>query len=59
MKQTFLNIILPLIVLAAVVGGTVWLLPVKVSVGVLFVLQLATLVILGDLIKRNGHGKEE
>ncbi|MBQ8713080.1 MAG: hypothetical protein IJ551_09735 [Prevotella sp.] len=59
MKKIIINAIVLLLIVAAVIGGIVWLLPVKVSLAVLYVLQLATLIILGDFIqKHNGHDKE-
>ena len=42
----------------AVCGGLVWLLPVKVSVTLLFLLQLLTLIILGNILKSKDDGKE-
>lgn len=58
MTKIILNIILTLLVFAALCGGLAWLLPVRVSVALLFIVQLTTLVILGTLIKRNDHEQE-
>ena len=58
MTKFILNIILMLLLFVAVCGSLAWLLPVKVSVTLLFLLQLLTLIILGTLIKRKDDGKE-
>lgn len=58
MKKIITNIIVSLLIIAAVCGGLAWLLPVRVSVALLFIVQLITLVILGSIIKRNGHEQE-
>lgn len=47
-----------LLLFAAVCGGLVRLLPVKVSVTLLFLLQLLTLIILGNILKSKDDGKE-
>ena len=58
MIKYILNIILILLIFVAVCGGLVWLLPVKVSVTLLFLLQLLTLIILGNILKSKNDGKE-
>lgn len=58
MIKYILNIILMLLIFVAVCGGLVWLLPVKVSVTLLFLLQLLTLIILGNILKSKDDGKE-
>lgn len=58
MKKIIFNFILMLLIFVAVCGGLVWLLPVKVSVTLLFLLQLLTLVILGNILKSKDDGKE-
>ena len=58
MKKIITNIIVSLLIIAAVCGGLAWLLPVRVSVALLFIVQLITLVILGSIKKRNGHEQE-
>lgn len=60
MKKIIINNIIQLLLLVAVIGGLLWLLPVKVTVGILFMLQLLTLVIIGNILKqRDNGGKEE
>lgn len=58
MKKIIFNFIITLFIFAAVCGGLAWLLPVKVSVTLLFLLQLLTLVILGNILKSKDDGKE-
>lgn len=58
MKKIILNIILTLLIMGAVVGAVVWLLPVKVTVAALSLVQLLTLVIVGDQIKRSAMAQK-
>lgn len=58
MKKIIINNILLLLLFVAVCGGLVWLLPVKVSVTLLFLLQLLTFIILGNILKSKNDGKE-
>lgn len=58
MIKYILNIILMLLIFVAVCGGLAWLLPVKVSVTLLFLLQLLTLIIIGNILKSKDDGKE-
>ena len=58
MTKIILNIILMLLIFVAVFGGLAWLLPVKVSITLLFLLQLLTFIILGNILKSKDDGKE-
>ena len=58
MKRIIINIIVLLLLLAAVIGGIVWLLPVKVTVCMLFLLQLLTLAIIGNMLKSRNNEEE-
>ena len=58
MTKIILNNLLVLLLFAAVCGGLAWLLPIRVSVTLLFLLQLLTFIIIGNLIKHNNDGKE-
>lgn len=58
MTKFILNFILLLLLFAAVCGGLSWLLPVKVSVAILFFLHLLTLTILGNILKSKDDGKK-
>ncbi len=58
MKKIIINIIALLLLTVAVIGGLVWLLPVKVTVSILFLLQLLTLIIIGNMLKQDDNGKE-
>lgn len=58
MKKIILKNLLELLLFAAVCGGLAWLLPIRVSVTLLFLLQLLTFIIIGNLIKHNNDGKE-
>lgn len=58
MKKIIFNFILMLLIFVAVCGGLAWLLPLKVSVTLLFLLQLLTLIILGNILKSKDDGKE-
>ena len=57
-KNIIIYILLPLLLFVAVIGGLAWLLPVKVSITLLFLLQMLTFIILGTLIKRKDDDKE-
>ena len=58
MTKFIINIFLLLLLFVAVCGGLAWLLPVKVSVTLLFLLQLLTFIILGNILKSKDDGKE-
>ena len=58
MTKFILNFILLLLLIVAVCGGLAWLLPVKVSVALLFLLHLLTLTILGNILKSKDDGKK-
>ena len=47
-----------LLIIAAVCGGLAWLLPVKVSIALLFILQVLTLTILGYILRSKDDGKK-
>lgn len=58
MKKIILKNLLELLLFAAVCGGLAWLLPIRVSVTLLFLLQLLTFIILGNILKSKGDGKK-
>lgn len=58
MKKLILKNLLQLLLFAAVCGGLAWLLPVKVSVTLLFILQLLTFIIIGNILRSKNDGKE-
>lgn len=58
MTKFILNFILLLLLIAAVCCGLAWLLPVKVSVTLLFLLQLLTFFILGNILKSKDDGRK-
>lgn len=58
MIKFILNIFLMLLLFVAVCGGLAWLLPVKVSVTLLFLLQVLTFIILGNILKSKYDGKK-
>ena len=58
MIKLIVNIFLPLLLLAAACGGLAWLLPVKVSVTLLFLLQVLMLIIIGNILKQENDDKE-
>ncbi len=58
MKKIIINL-LPLLLIVAVCAGLAWLLPVRLTLSVLLVVQLLTIVILGILFKSIGYGKKE
>jgi membrane protein implicated in regulation of membrane protease activity len=59
MKKIITNIIVSLLIIAAVCGGLAWLLPVRVSITLIFILQVLTLVIIGSMLKREKHEQKE
>ena len=59
MTKFILNIFILLLLFVAVCGGLVWLLPVKVSITILFLLQLLTFIILGNILKSKDDGEKE
>ena len=59
MKKIITNIIVPLLIIAALCVGLAWLLPVRVSITLIFMLQVLTLVIIGSVLKREKHEQEE
>ena len=58
MKKIILKNLLELLLFAAVCGGLAWLLPIRVSVTLLFLLQLLTFIILGNILKSKDDGKK-
>lgn len=58
MTKFILNIFLMLLLFVAICGGLAWLLPVKVSIALLFLLQVLTLIILGNILKSKDDGKK-
>lgn len=58
MKKIISNI-LALLLIVAVCAALAWLLPVRLTLSVLLVVQLLTLVILGSIIKDRRHDKDE
>ena len=59
MKKIITHIIVSLLILAALCGGIAWLLPVRVSITLIFILQVLTLVIIGSVLKQEKHEQEE
>ena len=58
MTKFIINIFLLLLLFVAVCGGLAWLLPVKVSITLLFLLQILTFIILGTIIRSKDDDKE-
>ena len=59
MKKIITHIIVSLLIIAAFCGGLAWLLPVRVSITLIFMLQVLTLVIIGSVLKQEKHEQEE
>lgn len=59
MRKIITHIIVSLLIIAALCGGLAWLLPVRVSITLIFILQVLTLVIIGSMLKREKHEQEE
>ena len=59
MKKIITHIIVSLLISAALCGGLAWLLPVRVSITLIFMLQVLTLVIIGSVLKQEKHEQEE
>lgn len=51
MKAILKTILLPLLLLAAVAGVLVWLLPVRVTLFLVIIILALMLVVLGDIVK--------
>lgn len=51
MKAIFKTTLLPLLLLAAVAGVLVWLLPVRVTLFLVIIILALMLVVLGDIVK--------
>ena len=51
MKAILKTILLPLLLLVAVAGVLVWLLPVKVTLFLVIIILALMLVVLGDIVK--------
>lgn len=51
MKAILKTTLLPLLLLAAVAGVLVWLLPVKVTLFLVIIILALMLVVLGDIVK--------
>lgn len=58
MTKFILNFILLLLLIAAVCCGLAWLLPLKVSISLLFLMQLLTFIIIGNILRSKNDGKE-
>ena len=58
MKKIIISNLLVLLLIVAVCAGLVWLLPAKVTLCVLLVVQLFTLVAFGNHIKSHDDGKD-
>lgn len=62
MKKTIITTVLSLLLLLAAAGLAVWLLPVRVTLFIVVVLQLIMLIVIGDIVpnrkNRESHENE-
>ncbi|MBO4499194.1 MAG: hypothetical protein J5732_02945 [Bacteroidaceae bacterium] len=59
MKANLKTFLLPLLLLAAVAGALVWLLPVRVTLILVIIIQALMLVVLGDILKGQKDNNHE
>ena len=59
MKANLKTFLLPLLLLAAVAGALVWLLPVRVTLILVIIIQALMLVVLGDILKNQKDNNHE
>lgn len=57
--KTIIQNILALLLIVAVCAGLVWVVPTKIMLCALFVIQVLILIIIGATIKSNDYGKNK